>query len=290
MFRTNVINFIEKDFGEMFPRWEFDAEDSAADNIIKVMFNSNPKWKWTMDCWEVNQMNEVIAAETLSGLKEDSGRPRKKARKGGLKEARKEAPVEAPKDEIEKSLNALAAAMRDGFEMCLKEIKLLGDRLEAVEKKTNVINFIEKDFGEMFPRWEFDAEDSAADNIIKVMFNSNPKWKWTMDCWEVNQMNEVIAAKTLSGLKEDSGRPRKKARKGGLKEARKEAPVEAPKDEIEKSLNALAAAMRDGFEMCLKEIKLLGDRLEAVEKKVGITKNRTSGSRNHLCTNKGLVP
>ncbi|KAL0715376.1 hypothetical protein Bca4012_064698 [Brassica carinata] len=91
-------------------------------------------------------------------------------------------------------------------------------------------------------------------------------------------MNEVIAAETLSGLKEDSGRPRKKARKGGLKEARKEAPVEAPKDEIEKSLNSLAAAMRDGFERCLKKIKLLGDRLEAVEKKVGITKNRTSGS------------
>ncbi|KAG2330139.1 hypothetical protein Bca52824_001319 [Brassica carinata] len=109
------------------------------DNIIKVMFNSNPKWKWTMDCWEVNQMNEVIVAETFSGLKEDSGRPRKKARKGGLKEAskeaRKEAPVEAPRDEIQKILNALAAAMRDGFEMCLKEIKLLGDRLEAAEKK-----------------------------------------------------------------------------------------------------------------------------------------------------------
>ena len=131
-----------------------------------------------------------------------------------------------------------------------------------------MINFIEKDFGEMFPRWEFDAEDSAVDNIIKVMFNSNPKWKWTMDCWEVNQMNEVIAAETLSGLKEDSGRPRKKACKGGLKEACKEAPVEAPKDETEKSCSG----------MCLKEIKLLSDRLEAVEKMVGITKNRTSGS------------
>ncbi|KAG2314390.1 hypothetical protein Bca52824_017512 [Brassica carinata] len=87
----------------MFPRWEFDHEDFDADNIIKIMFNSNPKWKWTIDCWEVNQMNEVIAAETLSGLKEDSGRPRKKARKEDLKEARKEAPVEAPKDEIEKA-------------------------------------------------------------------------------------------------------------------------------------------------------------------------------------------
>ncbi|KAG2307512.1 hypothetical protein Bca52824_027260 [Brassica carinata] len=71
---------------------------------------------------------------------------------------------------------------------------------EAILRQTKVINFIEKDFGEMFPRWEFDA-GLAADNIIKVMFNSNPKWKWTMDCWEVNQMNEVIAAETLSGLK-----------------------------------------------------------------------------------------
>ncbi|KAG2330241.1 hypothetical protein Bca52824_001421 [Brassica carinata] len=66
---------------------------------------------------------------------------------------------------------------------------------EAILRQTKVINFIEKDFGEMFPRWEFDHEDFDADNIIKVMFNSNPKWKWTMDCWEVNQMNEVIAAR-----------------------------------------------------------------------------------------------
>ncbi|KAG2330102.1 hypothetical protein Bca52824_001282 [Brassica carinata] len=78
-------------------------EDFGADNIIKVMFNSNPKWKWTMDCWEVNQMNEVIAAETLSGLKEDSGRPRKKLVKGsqgGLQGGS----VEAPKDETEKAV------------------------------------------------------------------------------------------------------------------------------------------------------------------------------------------
>ncbi|KAF2595956.1 hypothetical protein F2Q68_00010866 [Brassica cretica] len=27
--------------------------DTAAENIIKVMFNAKPRWKWTMDCWEV---------------------------------------------------------------------------------------------------------------------------------------------------------------------------------------------------------------------------------------------
>ncbi|CDY67644.1 BnaCnng55800D [Brassica napus] len=36
----------------MFPEWDEDAEDPAADNIIKVMFN-DPGWKWTMDCWQV---------------------------------------------------------------------------------------------------------------------------------------------------------------------------------------------------------------------------------------------
>ncbi|KAG2314684.1 hypothetical protein Bca52824_017806 [Brassica carinata] len=79
----------------------FVASDGSITKLINVC--ASDVVLWTMDCWEVNQMNEVIAAETLSGLKEDSGRPRKKARKGGLKEARKEAPVEAPKDEIEKA-------------------------------------------------------------------------------------------------------------------------------------------------------------------------------------------
>ena len=45
LLQTSVINFIQKDFGEMFPEWNFDVEDPAAENIIKVMFNANPKWK-----------------------------------------------------------------------------------------------------------------------------------------------------------------------------------------------------------------------------------------------------
>ncbi|XP_013607829.1 PREDICTED: uncharacterized protein LOC106314513 [Brassica oleracea var. oleracea] len=89
---------------------------------------------------------------------------------------------------------------------------------EAISTHTSVINFVQKDFGEMFPRWDFDVEDSAAENIIKVMFNAKSRWKWTMDCWEVtgtkpSVKKEVSAAETESGVKEESGRPKKKARK-----------------------------------------------------------------------------
>ena len=91
-----MINFVQKDFGEMFPRWDFDAEDSAPENIIKVMFNAKPRWKWTMDCWKVtctkpSVKKEVSTAETESGVKEESGRPRKKASKEKSTEARAKA-------------------------------------------------------------------------------------------------------------------------------------------------------------------------------------------------------
>ncbi|CAN6845083.1 unnamed protein product [Brassica oleracea] len=127
-----MINFVQKDFGEIFPRWDFDVEDSAAENIIK---------------------KEVSAAETESGVKEESGRPRKKARKEARKEASvwaheeasKVPPIEArleasttfggrTKEKIEKIFRDIAEAMRNGFGMCLKEIKFLGDRIESVNE------------------------------------------------------------------------------------------------------------------------------------------------------------
>nr|VDD29825.1 unnamed protein product [Brassica oleracea] len=52
LLHTRVINFVEKDSAEMFPKWEFDVEDTLAENIIKLMFVKKP-WKWTMDCWKV---------------------------------------------------------------------------------------------------------------------------------------------------------------------------------------------------------------------------------------------
>ncbi|CDY49529.1 BnaCnng17530D [Brassica napus] len=38
---------------------------------------------------------------------------------------------------------------------------------EVISKQTSVINFVHKDYAEMFPRWDFDVEDPAAENIIK---------------------------------------------------------------------------------------------------------------------------
>ncbi|KAF3519084.1 hypothetical protein DY000_02060722 [Brassica cretica] len=50
----------------------------------------------------------------------------------------------------------------------------------AINRQINVNNFVQKDLDEMFPEWDGDVEDPAADNIIKVIFN-DPGWKWTMD-------------------------------------------------------------------------------------------------------------
>ncbi|CAN6813227.1 unnamed protein product [Brassica oleracea] len=44
LLQTRVINFVQKDSGEMFPKWEFDVEDTPAENIIKLMFVKKP-WK-----------------------------------------------------------------------------------------------------------------------------------------------------------------------------------------------------------------------------------------------------
>ncbi|XP_048599786.1 uncharacterized protein LOC106441595 [Brassica napus] len=138
---TSVINFVQKDFAEMFPRWDFDEVTGTKPSVKK----------------------EVSAAETDSGVKEENARPQKKARKEVRKEASieaskevlKEAYVEASKvpsaeastsvggmtkEHIEKSLRDIADVMRDGFGMCLKEIKLLGDWIEAVEKKSESVN------------------------------------------------------------------------------------------------------------------------------------------------------
>ncbi|XP_022570315.2 uncharacterized protein LOC111212946 [Brassica napus] len=179
----------------------------------------------------------------------------------------------------------------------------------AINKQTIVKNFVQKDFDEMFPKWDGDVDDPAADNIIKVMFN-DPGWEWTMECWPVTGTrkvvkmevipvkNEVSPVKSESVVKEESSRPRKKARKGSSVSA--ETPAAGSEgQQIEKTLKDISDAINLGFGTCLKELKLLADRIEAVEKKVGIT-NR-GGSlmivnlqplqiHQNLLTNPGLVP
>ncbi|XP_013709417.1 uncharacterized protein LOC106413134 [Brassica napus] len=124
---------------------------------------------------------------------------------------------------------------------------------EAIIIHITVINFVPKDIGE-------------------CLRDGTLIWKWTMHCWKVtgtkpSVKKEVSAAETESGVKEESGRPQKKA----LKE-------KMTKEDIEKSFRDIADVMRDGFEMFLKEIKSLGDMMEAVEKKVGITKKGTASN------------
>ncbi|CAF1913887.1 unnamed protein product [Brassica napus] len=88
--------------GQMFPKWDFDVEDTPAENIIKLMFVKKP-WKWTMDCWEVtgtwvNTKSAVVSPAKKKVVKEDSPRPRKKARKEAPAEASEEAAAEASEE------------------------------------------------------------------------------------------------------------------------------------------------------------------------------------------------
>ncbi|CAN7077135.1 unnamed protein product, partial [Brassica oleracea var. botrytis] len=107
----------------------------------------------------------------------------------------------------------------------------------------------------MFPKWEFDVEDTPVENIIKLMFVKKP--------WNPAKKKVV---------KEDSPRPQKKAQAAAV--ASEEAAAEASEEDI-------VDAMREGFGTCLKEIKYLSERVEVVEKKVGITtKQKGTSAQN----------
>ncbi|CAN6922274.1 unnamed protein product [Brassica oleracea] len=133
------------------------------------------------------------------------------------------------------------------------------------------------------------------------MFVKKP-WKWTMDCWEVtgtwvNTKPAVVSPAKKKVVKEDSPRPRKKAHKEAPAEASEEAAAEASeeaaaeaseevtttvggltKEDIKTMFKDIADAMREEFGTCLKEIKYLSERVEAVEKKVDITTKRKGTS------------
>ncbi|KAF8109173.1 hypothetical protein N665_0101s0004 [Sinapis alba] len=122
--QTCVINYVEKNIEEMFPKWDNDREDVAVENIIQVMFNAPPNWKWAMNyCKDegiypwTNPKTHVVYVKEESSMKslvvreEDIERPSKKAhieapaeprsedipdaRSGAIQEARSEAIPEA---------------------------------------------------------------------------------------------------------------------------------------------------------------------------------------------------
>ncbi|KAF8053992.1 hypothetical protein N665_1357s0001 [Sinapis alba] len=140
------------------------------------------------------------------------------------------------------------------------------------------------------------------------MFNAPPNWKWTMNCWEdegiypwtnpkthVVYVKEESSAKSLVVREEDIERPSKRARieapaeprledipdypSGTIPDARSEASIPVSgvdKAYIEKCFKDLTDVMKDGFGTCLKEMKLLGNRMDVVEKKLGITGKESS--------------
>nr|VDD38306.1 unnamed protein product [Brassica oleracea] len=151
----------------------------------------------------------------------------------------------------------------------------------------NVNNFVQKDLDEMFLEWDGDVEDPAADNIIKVMFNDYG-WKWTMDCWQVTGTQKVVKME-VSPVKTEATTAPAPGSDGFW----------MTKEQIERAFKDIYDAISDGFGTCLREIKLLGDRMGAVEKKVGITKKEVHlmifnlqplRIHQNMCTNPGLVP
>ncbi|KAF8113114.1 hypothetical protein N665_0056s0019 [Sinapis alba] len=179
---------------------------------------------------------------------------------------------------------------------------------DAISRQTRVINYVERNIEEMFPKWDNDREDVSVENIIQVMFNAPPNWKWTMNCWEdegiypwtnpkthVVYVNEKSSLKSLVVREEDIERPSKRARieapaepcsedipdnpSGAIPDARLEASIPVSgvdKAYIEKCFKDLTDVMRDGFGTCPKEMKLLGNRMDVVEKKLGITGKESS--------------
>ncbi|CAN7077603.1 unnamed protein product, partial [Brassica oleracea var. botrytis] len=141
LLQTRVINFVQKDIGEMFPKWEFDVEDTPAENIIKLMFVKKP-WKWTMDCWEVTGTWFNTKPAVVKRFIRLS-----KAAAVASEEAAAEASEEVhttvgglTKEDIKTMFKDIVDAMREGFGTCLKEIKYLSERVEAVEKKSESVN------------------------------------------------------------------------------------------------------------------------------------------------------
>ncbi|KAF2567332.1 hypothetical protein F2Q68_00025760 [Brassica cretica] len=245
--QTRVINFVQKDIGEMFPKWKFDVEDTLAENIIKLMFVKKP-WKWTRDCWEftgtwVNTKPAVVSSAKKKVVKEDSPRPRKKARKEAAAEASEEAAAEASeevttivggltKEDIKTMFKDIVYAMKEGFGTCLKEIKYLSERVEAVEKKVGITR---------------KRKGTSSQNTT-----SPPKL--TLEPGNIEEAAAEASEEVTTTV-------------GGL-----------TKEDIKTMFKDIADAMREGFGTCLKEIKYLSERVEAVEKKVGITTKRKGTS------------
>ncbi|KAG2314696.1 hypothetical protein Bca52824_017818 [Brassica carinata] len=149
---TRVVNYVAKEIGEMFPQWDNDQSDVAVENLVKFMFAAKANWKWTQECWPVKGTTKWTNPVFV---KQEPPQPPADEERRALKKARTEAytetlpsedHIEPPsessaarnrltREEIEQMFKEMTKVMTTGFGQCVKEIKLLGDRMEAMEKK-----------------------------------------------------------------------------------------------------------------------------------------------------------
>ncbi|KAF3543616.1 hypothetical protein DY000_02009929 [Brassica cretica] len=171
-----------------------------------------------MHCWEVistkpSVKKKVSAAETESGVKEESGRPRKKARK--------EKSVEARAETIKVARSEAFATVGD---------QVAGDIMEAVEKKVEITKkwTTSNDFqitASSLPKrghepgceWskagQNDAQESSSSKELSLVIAKEPEVKPSEQSGEPNVLVLDKGASTVSDLQQGEARRQTKKAK-----------------------------------------------------------------------------
>ncbi|KAF8112083.1 hypothetical protein N665_0067s0004 [Sinapis alba] len=144
---------------------------------------------------------------------------------------------------------------------------------DAISRQTRVINYVERNIEEMFLKWDNEREDVFVENIIQVMFNAPPNWKWTTNCWEdediypwTNPKTHVVYVKEESSVKslvvreEDIERPSKRARIEAPADPRSEDIPDNPSGAIPDSRSEASIPVsgvdKAYIEKCFKDLKM----------------------------------
>ncbi|CAN6891472.1 unnamed protein product, partial [Brassica oleracea] len=138
--------------------------------------------------------------------------------------------------------------------------------------------------------WDNDNTDVAVEKLVNFMVASKGSWKWTQECWAVEGTkpwtNPVyVKQKPPQRSGKEERRARKRARTEAPSEPTSEPPTQSSaswnaikREKIEQLFKDMTKVMTDGFGQCVKEMKLLADMMEAVEKKVGINHKGTDSN------------
>ncbi|CAN6867433.1 unnamed protein product [Brassica oleracea] len=168
-----------------------------------------------MDCWEVtstwvNTKPTVVSPAKKKVVKEDSPRPRKKARKEASEEAAAVASEEAAAEakDIKTMFKDIVDAMREGFGTCLKEIKYLSERVEAVcilqSESVNGMNAgrksLPEDKGPDVPAYASFSKDKAPE-LSLVLLDKNQSTVSDLQKEDARYLEKMDAALALCRAK-----------------------------------------------------------------------------------------